>query len=136
MRTYVPDQWLRNWFLGGPDQVDYSNRGQLTHSGQHQFVDDLRAVWRNAATVCSRSATLVIRFGGITDRNAIPLDLIKASLKDSGWTLRTIREAGSATEGKRQADAFLRSRSLPMREYDVWATKQWKEIWVHTGCGR
>ena len=23
MRTYVEDQWLRNWFLGGPDHVKY-----------------------------------------------------------------------------------------------------------------
>jgi hypothetical protein len=24
MRSYFPDQWLRNWFLGGPDTVCYS----------------------------------------------------------------------------------------------------------------
>jgi hypothetical protein len=24
LRTYVADQWLRNWFLGGPAYVDYS----------------------------------------------------------------------------------------------------------------
>jgi hypothetical protein len=26
LRTYLPDQWLRNWFLGGPAVVDYSWR--------------------------------------------------------------------------------------------------------------
>ena len=124
MRTYIPDQWLRNWFLGGPDHVDYGNHCQLAHSSPDDFVDDLRAVWRNAATVCSEQATLVIRFGGITDRKVNPLDLIKATLKDSGWTLQTIRDAGSATDGKRQADAFLRTRTTPLSEYDGWATKQ------------
>ena len=33
MRTYIPDQWLRNWFVGGPDAVDYTNRDQVVHSG-------------------------------------------------------------------------------------------------------
>src|SRR5262249_25534121 len=92
---------------------------------------DLKTVWRNAATVCSSGATLVIRFGGISDRNANPLDLIKGSLKESGWKLQTVHEAGSATKGKRQADAFLRHRTVPMHEYDVWATRE-RKIVRHT----
>jgi hypothetical protein len=32
MRTYLPDQWIRNWFLGGPPEVDYSIKGQLPHT--------------------------------------------------------------------------------------------------------
>lgn len=124
MRTYIPDQWLRNWFVGGPDQVDYSARGQLSHTSPDDFVNDLRIVWENAAAVCSRNARLVFRFGGILDRKANPLDLIKASIERSGWKLQTIRYAGSATQGKRQADAFLRKRTTPMMEYDAWARKQ------------
>src|SRR5258705_10068506 len=27
MRTYVPDQWLRRWLLGGAPQVDYNAGG-------------------------------------------------------------------------------------------------------------
>ena len=66
---------------------------------------------------------MVIRFGGIADRRANPLNVIKNSLAKSGWRITTIKEAGSATEGKRQADTFLRSKSQSMVEYDVWATK-------------
>jgi hypothetical protein len=121
MRTYIPDQWLRNWFVGGPDSVDYSNRDQVVHSSPEGFVADLRHVWRNAENVCAEDAKMVIRFGGITDRRADPVDLIKNSLSDSGWRITTITEAGSATEGKRQADTFLRTKSKPMIEYDVWA---------------
>ena len=29
MRTYVADQWLRNWFVGGPPEVPYGTKGQL-----------------------------------------------------------------------------------------------------------
>lgn len=124
MRTYIPDQWLRNWFVGGPDTVDYTNRNQVVHSSPEDFAANLHQVWRNAESVCAADAKMVIRFGGITDRRANPLDLIKSSLSDSGWRITTIKEAGSATEGKRQADAFLRTKSQPMVEYDIWSVKQ------------
>ncbi len=123
MRTYIQDQWLRNWFLGGSDVVDYSNKDQVVHSNSEEFTADLRQVWRNTATVCDADAKMIIRFGGITDRRVNPLFLIKRSLDASGWRITTIREAGTASEGKRQADAFLRSKTKPMFEYDVWTVK-------------
>ncbi len=124
MRTYIPDQWLRNWFLGGPDVVDYSNQNQVIHSSPEDFSSDLQKVWRNTASVCARDASMVIRFGGITDRSVNPINLIKSSLCESGWRITKIREAGSATEGKRQADSFLRIRTKPIAEYDIWATRE------------
>jgi hypothetical protein len=124
MRTYISDQWLRHWFLGGSETVIYSNRQQLRHSSPEEFAADLRRVWRNASNVSSENARMVIRFGGITDRRADPLNLIKTSLVDSSWRIETIRGAGSATSGKRQADAFLRKKSKPMVEYDLWAVKR------------
>lgn len=123
MRTYIPDQWLRNWLVGGPDVVDYGSCGQVVHSSPDEFAADLRRVWRNVASVCADDARMVIRFGGISDRRALPLDLIKASMVDSGWRVTTAKKAGTATEGKRQADSFLRIRSNPVIEYDVWAVR-------------
>ncbi len=32
MRTYIQDQWLRNWFLGGPAEVDYQTETQVIQS--------------------------------------------------------------------------------------------------------
>ncbi|MCE2486628.1 MAG: tryptophan synthase subunit alpha [Desulfurellaceae bacterium] len=123
MNTYIPDQWLRNWFVGGPDTVDYTKQDQVIHSSPEDFAADLRRVWRNAAAVCTDEATLVVRFGGIPDRRANPLDLVKSSLDESGWRIATIRKAGSAMEGKRQADTFLRTKTTPLVEYDVWARR-------------
>lgn len=123
MRTYIPDQWLRNWFVGGPDTVDYSTHNQVIHSSPEIFAANLRQVWRNVEGVCSTTAKMVIRFGGIRDRQIDPLDLIKTSLKDSGWRIKTVKIAGSATEGKRQADSFLRNKSNPVHEYDIWAVR-------------
>lgn len=121
MRTYIPDQWLRNWFLGGPSDVDYSNRDQLDHGSPLMFADQLRAVWQNVASVSVPAAQLVIRFGGIADRNADPLTILKQSLIDSPWVLATVKAAGSADSGRRQAIHFARTRNASRSEYDAWA---------------
>jgi hypothetical protein len=121
MRTYVQDQWLRNWFLGGPDKVDYSTKNQLQHLSPDIFANNLRAVWRNVATVSAKNARLIVRFGGIRDRKINHLDVIKASLRATPWRISAIREAGTASIGKRQADSFLKKKSAPVAEYDIWA---------------
>jgi len=123
MRTYIPDQWLRNWFMGGLDHVDYSNASQVIHSSPQNYVKDLQTVWKNSAAACKKGAHLVIRFGGIPDRNANPKQLIKESLLESGWSLKTVRNAGTARKGRRQADSFLKGRSCPTDEYDIWAVR-------------
>lgn len=123
MKTYIPDQWLRNWFVGGISAVQYESPEQLLHGGPEIFSGDLNSVWRNSAAVAKDDARLVIRFGGISDRRADPIQIIKSSLSDSGWKITRIRKAGAATEGKRQADSFLRKRSEPVLEMDVWAKR-------------
>ena len=121
MRTYIPDQWLRNWFVGGPSVVDYSNTKQVHHGSPEEFAADLQRVWENARAVCDDNARLVIRFGGIADRDQNPRDIIRASLHETGWDLLTIKPAGKASDGRRQADTFLRKRSKPLEERVVWA---------------
>jgi len=123
MRTYIPDQWLRNWFVGGSDTVDYTNKNQIAHTSPQIFGDNLHSVWKNVANSSSPKAKLIIRFGGISDRRANPLDLVKQSLHGSGWRVSAVRKAGTSKEGKRQADSFLRTKSIPLNEYDIWAQK-------------
>jgi hypothetical protein len=72
--------------------------------------------------VAARDARLVCRFGGITDRRQDPLELLKRSFDESGWTLRTVRCAGSALDGRRQAAQFgSRVSARPVKEYDAYA---------------
>jgi hypothetical protein len=123
MRTYIPDQWLRHWFVGGPDVVEYTSRAQIVHSRPEDFAADLHQVWRNVENVCAENAQMVIRFGSIASKRTVPLELIKSSLSGTGWKITHIQPAGSAAEGKRQADTFLPARSKPVEEYDVWAIK-------------
>jgi hypothetical protein len=120
MRNYVPDQWLRNWFVGGPSEVEYRPAGQLEHSSPAAFADQLKAVWRNVARVSSKDARLIVRYGGINDRKVDAIDILKTSFAGSPWRVMTIKAAGSADEGKRQAEHFARTFSAARPEYDVW----------------
>ena len=119
MRTYRPDQWLRLWFLGGSESVDYSQKNQLTHESPGAFVNQLSRVWENCARVCRRGARMVIRFGQISDRKVDPYILLRDSLSDTNWRIQTRCDAGSASQGKRQADHFgITSRA--QTEFDLW----------------
>ena len=121
MSSYIPDQWLRNWFVGGKDHVEYKYSHQISHSSPDQFVENLRRVWSNVAQACSLDATLVVRFGGVGSRKANSLNLAKSSFKNGDWRLQTIKPAGNARSGRRQADTFLRNQNNPISEHDLWA---------------
>jgi len=122
MKTYIPDQWLRNWFVGGLASVDYSTERQLVHRTPDTFSEQLGRVWRNVGHVCHDGARLVVRFGGIMDRQANPLSILCRSLERSGWSIDAVNTAGSAARGKRQADTFLRNDQGSVEEHDLWAT--------------
>lgn len=122
MRTYLPDQWLRAWFLGGPASVDYSYRlCDFEHSSPERFTEQLQKVWKNTAVMCRPGARLVCRFGGIHDRKHDCLEIAKNSFVDSGWRLTTIKGAGNALHGRRQATQFGHAQKFPREEYDLYA---------------
>jgi hypothetical protein len=122
MRTYRSDQWLRNWFLGGPPSVDYSQGGQISHH-LNGFVEELRQVWANVASACVTGAKLVVRFGCLPSSPIDPEELIFQSLKLSGrkWRILAVCDAGSAGSGKRQASQFGRAKEPAKHEVDILA---------------
>ncbi|MDR1577585.1 MAG: hypothetical protein LBT86_05080 [Deltaproteobacteria bacterium] len=121
MRTYLPDQWLRFWFLGGPDFVEYSQpEGQLKHSSSAFFATEMGRVWKNLASRMTLGARLVIRYGGINDRAVEPMDVLKESLVDSGWRIVTTRSAPDSDRGRRQVRQFLSKPKKAITEYDVY----------------
>lgn len=123
MRTYIPDQWLRNWFVGGPAHVDYSNEGQLPHSSKEEFSEALKKVWQNCANASKRGCRMVIRFGAINDRKVDPIEILKESLAKTRWRITARYDAGTASEGRRQANHFV-STDDAIAEYDVWAVNE------------
>ena len=126
MRTYVPDQWLRHWFLGGPPRVAYAYQGQIGRSSAENYAAALRQVWIRVAQACRPGARLVVRFGALPSRRGPdPLELLQASLRDTPWQIQWVRAAGSSDRGRRQARGFLESPLPAVREMDVLA--RWVE---------
>lgn len=118
MYTYIPDQWLRHWFVGGPPDVEYSLKGQV-HDGVVGFMEQLRSVWVNCADVCDGGATLTIRFGRIGSKDHDPWDLMTGSLEGTDWNVIDSSDAGTPGRGRRQSDAFLGENGNGYREIDV-----------------
>jgi hypothetical protein len=119
MRTYVEDQWLRNWFLGGPERIEYGNNEQLEHTGREAFAKSLGLVWRNMARTKADSLDMYIRFGIIPSAKVDAKALVHASLEASGvpWKVVYTQEAETAAAGKRQAD-HMAAGSTAALEYD------------------
>lgn len=121
MRTYVPDQWLRSWFLGGVPSVPYNTRGQIARQpNQAAFAKALADVWSATADRCTSGARLVIRFGALpssrTDPAALVLDSIAKS--DADWVVSDVRPAGMSSKRARQAEQFGKAGSA-IEEVDV-----------------
>jgi len=121
MRTYWPDQWLRNWFLGGPPKVEYAREDQITTQGEETFTTDLALVWKETARVCRPGARMVIRFGALPSYENSPRELVKATLREAecGWKVLTTSPAGLASEGRRQVEQFGTNKSAAIEEIDV-----------------
>jgi SAM-dependent methyltransferase len=122
MRTYVADQWLRNWFLGGPPHVDYSDPGDLPSSSPDDFAAALGRTWRNAAARGSDRFRLFVRFGAIPSRAVNARELLLASLEASRitWRIVSVRNAQTADAGKRQVGQ-MRTYGAPAEEFDLHA---------------
>lgn len=121
MRTYVQDQWLRMWFMGGSEEIDYDSLDQLSHTGHDAFIADLAKVWRNVGKHSIDGAHLYVRFGTLPSAKSDAKHLLKSSLEEAdGWRLVSVRNAMTAHAGKRQADQ-MGMESDPAEEYDFHA---------------
>jgi hypothetical protein len=123
MRTYVQDQWLRMWFMGGPEDIDYESHDQLCHTGHEAFIVDLAKVWKNVHKHSKRGAHLYVRFGSLPSAESDAKSVLRRSLERAGgWTLVSVRNAATSEAGKRQANQMGRE-SEASEEYDFHAIR-------------
>jgi len=125
MATYEQDQWLRNWFMGGPEKVNYSSKSQIVHWSESSFINDLAKVWLNSAEKCKSNAKLVIRFGALPSKSAKgPCGIITESLfrANCGWQISKIENAGKPNSSNRQANQFKNTTGNYIEEIDVYAS--------------
>jgi SAM-dependent methyltransferase len=120
LRTYRPDQWLREWFLGGSDEVCYTAESQVGHRSPEAFAADLAAVWTRLAEHVAANARMVIRFGAINDRPVDPASIIRTSIMPTPWRIVHMRKAGLASSGRRQAISFRGMIPPAVEELDVY----------------
>lgn len=121
MRTYVSDQWLRSWFLGGPSEVSYGSAGQIARQpNQEAFTKALADVWAAIATKCHHGTRLAIRFGAIPSARTDPERLLVESLNsaEADWVVKEVRPAGVSPKRARQAEQFGKAGSA-IAEVDV-----------------
>jgi hypothetical protein len=118
METYEVDQWLRLWFLGGPEHPVYRNPNQLCHHDTAAFTHNLATVWDHLAAHANPHIRMVIRFGAIGSRRADYAELLRQSLQksDAPWRLTTVRTAGSAEKGRRQSISMGKQGRFPTIE--------------------
>lgn len=121
MRTYLPDQWLRSWFVGGAPEVPYGSAGQIARQpSQAAFVAALADVWRATARRCHPQARLAVRFGALPSARTDPAQLLLGSLEQaaSGWVTIEVKPAGTSPNQARQAEQFVKAGSA-VDEIDV-----------------
>src|SRR5262249_10842133 len=125
MRTYVSDQWLRAWFVGGPPEVPYSTAtaGQIAlQPNQAAFTTALASTWQVVASRSEIGAKLGIRFGTLPSAKTDPETMILASLRESasGWIVRDVCPVQPPPKRSRQASQFGKAGAA-VNEVDVTA---------------
>jgi hypothetical protein len=123
MNQYRRDQWLRDWFLGGPDAPRTDSKSQIRTEDPERFVSDLARVWNSVALACIPGARLTIRFGSLPSREVDPWRILQASIDSStaSWRVVTVTPAGVPPNGRRQAGQFGRKAGAPINEIDAHA---------------
>jgi hypothetical protein len=123
MRCYVSDQWLRNWFLGLSEDVEYDQSKQLGLSGRQSFIEELALVWKRVASICNKKARLAIRFGALPSLEEDPWELVRESLNcsEASWRITTLRHVPIPEKSRRQANQFSGDMKASLKEVDVYA---------------
>lgn len=124
MRTYIADQWLRNWFLGGPPDVPYREQNRLSHRSPDAFAESLSQVWDRVGERLSEKGRMFVRFGAIPSRKRDSREIMLASLEHSrhSWEVCRVRQAESAASGKRQAchmGSRVKSAAIEEHDYEI-----------------
>ena len=106
MQTYVPDQWLRNWFVGGPETVEYRDKRCISSSIPDDFAKTLAKVWNQIALRVDGELHMFVRFGVLPSRKLNARTLLFQSFEESrfAWKRVYTKCASIAPSGRRQAE--------------------------------
>lgn len=119
--SYEEDQWLRLWFLGGPNNP---RKNQITRDDQRQNADDywrfIGDFWRAVSFVLQPGGSIVIRLGAASARVAELARRLEASFALSPRGLR-VMELRTSEIRKRQTGSFTPGTRGCLVELDMHA---------------
>lgn len=117
---YIEDQWLRLWFLGGPEQP----RGGINKDDRHTRLENywrfLTETWSGVQPLLKRGSHIVVRIGGTRVRKHDLREGLLESLKEglTGFRVKPVC-GGSTTEIRnRQTNVFRPGTSAKRYEHD------------------
>lgn len=115
---YAEDQWLRVWFLGGPENPQRGMNGDDRLTNIERYWTFLREAWEGCAALLAPGATIAIRIGG----KKLSVDEITVGLSQSlAEALGDVRllSAPVTTEIKRgQINSFRPGQLGKKHEHD------------------
>ena len=117
---YAEDQWLRLWFLGGPERPTSRTFGDDRHTSIEAYWQFLSEAWAGCAGVLRTEAVIVVRIGGARLRKQDLLAGLKGSLENglSDFKIRATH-AGTTTEIRnRQTNVFRPGTTTRRYEHD------------------
>ncbi|MDB6025276.1 MAG: methylase, partial [Verrucomicrobiales bacterium] len=62
--NFEEDQWLRLWFLGGPEHPNVRLNGDDRHLAEEKYWEFLTEAWAGVGPLLKKNAHLVVRIGG------------------------------------------------------------------------
>jgi len=117
---YAEDQWLRLWFLGGPDKPSARLYKDDRHTRVDLYWDFLAKVWEGSASLLKDRAHIVVRIGGtILSKDDLFAGLSLSFRKGlAGRTIRALHDGETSNIRRRQTSSFRPGTSPEKMEHD------------------
>ncbi len=117
---YAEDQWLRLWFLGGPDRPSLRLHKDDRHKRVDPYWDFLTRVWEGSSSLLKDEAHLVVRIGGTTLGKSDLFAGVLLSLKKGllGRTIHALHDGETSNIRRRQTNSFRPGTSPEKIEHD------------------
>ena len=117
---YAEDQWLRLWFLGGPERPLLNKNKDDRHTSIDNYWRFLGEAWRGCAGLVRSGTTIVIRIGGTRlDKSELMAGLTNAlqcGLPD--FRIRALNSGVTTAIKNRQTNVFRPGTSNVRVEHD------------------
>ena len=117
---YAEDQWLRLWFLGGPERPTSRTDGDDRHTNLEAYWQFLTEAWAGCAGLLREDAVIVVRIGGTRIAKEDLLTGLRRSLVTGlvGFDVRTLHAGSTTAIRNRQTNVFRPGTTRQRYEHD------------------